>query len=186
MQHSPLLTQYLAKLQSLTLDTQSSVLDLACGSGRNGLYLASNDVPVSFADINNEALLQVKQALAGLPKNQQTLTHCKQVDLEQAGIDPLQGQSYAGVMVFHYLHRPLFDHIKAAIKPSGMVIYETFTEQQTQFGRPKNPDFLLKSGELLSLFDDWQVLHSFEGVVITDEENGTKKAIAQIVAIKPN
>ena len=98
---------------------------------------------------------------------------------------PLHEKHFAAVMVFRYLHRPLFEQIKAAIVPGGMIIYETFTEQQAQFGRPKNPDFLLKPTELEGLFADWRILHSFEGVVNTSQHNNTQQAIAQIVAIKP-
>lgn len=186
MQHSPLLEKYLTQLTSLTTDKQEPVLDLACGGGRNGLYLVENNLPVIFADVNPEALEQIKTSVSGLNTQKQKREKYWQVDFEQADITPLQGQSFAAIMVFRYLHRPLFAQIKAAIKPGGMIIYETFTEQQAQFGRPKNPDFLLKSAELIELFSDWQILHSFEGVVNTSINTETKQAIAQIVAIKPD
>jgi len=188
--HSPLIEKYLTQLQGLALSKQYPVLDLACGSGRNGLYLIANDIPVTFADINSEALGRVKHSLSNLTAEQQKLAQCWQVDFEQAGLaqkdtEPFQDKAFSAVLVFRYLYRPLFEQIKATIKPGGMVIYETFTEQQAQFGRPKNPDFLLKSGELLELFSDWQILHSFEGVVNAPADNDTQQAIAQIVAIKP-
>lgn len=185
MQHSPLLEAYLTELQCLTVSKQISVLDLACGNGRNGLYLLENDIPVIFADVKDEALEQVKQSLLSFSKSQQQLGQCWQVDFEQALSTPLQDKSFAGVMVFRYLHRALFAQIKAAIQPGGMIIYETFTEQQAQFGRPKNPNFLLKPNELLEQFSDWEILHSFEGVINTSANVASKQAIAQIVAIKP-
>lgn len=186
MQHSLLIEQYLTRLQCLTTDKHTSVLDLACGNGRNGLYLVENNIPITFADVKREALEQVKQSLSYLSADTQKLAQCWQVDFEQEIVTPLQGKSFAAVIVFRYLHRPLFEPIKAAIKPGGMIIYETFTEQQTQFGRPKNPDFLLKSAELFELFSGWKILHSFEGVVNTSANDETKQAIAQIVAIKPD
>ena len=79
----------------------------------------------------------------------------------------------------------LFEQLKASIKPGGIIIYETFTEQQAQFGRPKNPDFLLKPKELVELFSDWNILHSFEGIKPLLNDDETKQAIAQIVAVKP-
>lgn len=185
MQHSPLLDEYLSLLQRTTADKQVPILDLACGSGRNGLYLIENNIPVTFADVNGAALEQVQQSLSCLSNDSQKLAQYWQVDFEQAGSAPLPALSFAGVMVFRYLHRPLFEQIKAAIKPGGIIIYETFTEQQAQFGRPKNPDFLLKSAELLEMFVGWEILHSFEGVVDTVANDGTKQAIAQIVAAKP-
>ncbi|MBL0710030.1 MAG: class I SAM-dependent methyltransferase [Colwellia sp.] len=185
MSHSPLIDEYLTTLQKLTLNKQTSILDFACGSGRNGLYLLEHQVPVTFADIKAEALEQVKDSSRALNTKQQKRGEYWQVDFEQEKSIPLQGKSFAGIMVFRYLHRPLFEQIKAAIASGGMIIYETFTEQQVQFGRPKNPDFLLKANELLELFEGWEILHSFEGVITTNNDNKTKQAIAQIVAIKP-
>lgn len=185
MHHSSLIQEHLKTLQSLAEDKQAPILDLACGGGRNGLYLIENNIPVTFADVNGVALEQIQASLSTLNNESQKLVQYWQVDFEQADSRPLSGHSFAGVMVFRYLHRPLFEQIKAAIKPGGIIIYETFTEQQAQFGRPKNPDFLLKPAELLELFLGWEILHSFEGVVDTVANDGTKQALAQIVAIKP-
>jgi len=182
LQHSPLIEKYLSQIKCVKADKQLPVLDLACGNGRNGLYLIENDISVTFADVNGEALAQVEQSLNDLNAGKQKLAQCWQVDFEQAHLTTLQGELFSGVMVFRYLHRPLFEKIKAAIKPGGIIIYETFTEQQAQFGRPKNPDFLLKPKELIEIFSDWKILHSFEGVI--DVANNSKQAIAQIVAIK--
>jgi len=182
LQHSLLIDKYLKQLKSVSSTLGSPVLDLACGNGRNGFYLVENEIPVTFADINANAIAQGKQHAC--------LQSCKQAtdfwltDFEQAGETPLAGRSYAAIMVFRYLHRPLFTHIKQAILPGGLIIYETFTTEQIQFGRPNNPDFLLKVGELADYFSDWQILHSFEG--ITELANGNKQAIAQVVARKPN
>ena len=186
MPHSPLIEQYLAQLQSVVEEKQLPVLDLACGSGRNGLYLVENNMSVTFADVNREALEQIQQSLPCDSASKQTLSHCWHVDFEQDNTTPLRDKCFAAVMVFRYLHRPLFKQIKSAVKPGGLVIYETFTEQQAQFGRPKNPDFLLKSGELLELFAGWEILHSFEGVVNSSLQSNAQQAIAQIVAVKPN
>ena len=103
-----------------------------------------------------------------------------QVDLE-AGVDPLPREHYRGILVFHYLHRPLMPDIRGAIRPGGILIYETFTAEQAKYGRPHNPDFLLQPGELAGWFDDWQTIHYFEGLI----EN-PRKAVAQIVCRKPN
>lgn len=156
------------------------MLDLACGSGRNGLYLIENDIPVTFADVNTTAIAQVQQ-LAAMADNSQHADFWS-IDFEQEGETPLADKSFAAIMVFRYLHRPLFEQIKQAVKPGGIVIYETFTTAQAQFGRPKNPDFLLEPDELTNIFADWEILHSFEGTV--ESTSGSKQAIAQIVAKK--
>ena len=61
-----------------------------------------------------------------------------------------------------------------------MVIYETFTTENRRFGRPNNPAFLLQRGELNALFEDWEVIHHYEGT-----QQHPERAIAQIVARKP-
>ncbi|PCH96491.1 MAG: SAM-dependent methyltransferase [Gammaproteobacteria bacterium] len=200
MQYSPLLERYLPKLQSLMADKQTSVLDLACGGGRNGLFLLENNIPVTFADVKTAALEQVKQSVSSLSASKQELATYWQVDFEQGNFElssdekmtleqvknkALAEHSFAAIVVFRYLHRALFEQIKAVIKPGGMIVYETFTEQQAQFGHPKNSDFLLKTGELSQLFADWKILHNFEGVVNTLSDAQSQQAIAQIVAIKP-
>jgi tellurite methyltransferase len=184
LQHSPLIRQYLKQLKSLSTEKQATVLDLACGSGRNGLYLIENGIPVTFADVNSAAIEQVQQ-LASMANTKQQ-TDFWTIDFEQEGVAPLAGKFFAAILVFRYLHRPLFKQIKQAILPNGIIIYETFTTAQAQFGRPKNPDFLLKPGELVDIFSNWKILYSFEGIVESGNSDGSKQAIAQIVAIKPN
>ena len=63
-------------------------------------------------------------------------------------------------------------------------MYETFTREQAQLGKPKNPDFLLEAGELARCFVDWKILHRFEGLS-EPIGGGRPSAIAQLVARKP-
>ena len=80
---------------------------------------------------------------------------------------------------------PVLDPLKASVQPGGLVVYETFTTYQPRFGRPSNPNFLLRPGELEDTFSNWNILHSFEGVTHS-ESGGGNQAIAQIVARKPD
>jgi len=73
------------------------------------------------------------------------------VDLETGAPWPLGGD-FDGIVVANYLHRPLFRPIAAALAPGGVLIYETFAIGNERFGRPRNPDFLLRPGELLEAF----------------------------------
>ncbi len=181
--HSPLLTEYLTELKILS--SELPVLDLACGSGRNGLYLISNDIAVIFADINKISLEKISEvSVNSLSVEKTQLVELWQVDFEDESTSPLSDKCFAAVIVYRYLHRPLFENIKASIKSGGLVVYETFTTEQPQFGRPKKTNFLLKHNELLQQFFGWQVLHYFEGVVSTADGQGSQ-AIAQIVARKP-
>jgi len=181
--HSLLLSSYLSELKKLP--GESSILDLACGSGRNGLFCLKHKFPTTFADINEESLSDIKQVITNDKSLQdKSLASFWPIDFEQTGVKHLSENSYGAVLVFRYLHRPLMDQIKAAVVPHGLVIYETFTEQQSALGRPKNPDFLLKKGELASYFSGWEILHSFEGIKTSDTGNN-QQALAQIIARKP-
>jgi len=152
------------------------ILDLACGNGRNGLVLSNLGHAVIFADRDGEKLAALEQDRRFDP----SLNKCWLIDLELPACDPLAGRRYDAVLVFNYLHRPLMPAIKAAVKPGGLLIYETFTEANKAFGRPNNPDFLLKPGELKSLCAGWEILQSFEGLL---EEPA--RAVANVIARKP-
>jgi len=151
------------------------LLDLACGDGHNGIFLASKGFSVVLADRSEEALSQAK-----LNAQEAGVTvQFRQVDLEQEVVNPLEGLFFSAVLVFRYLHRPLIPFIKKSLKQGGILMYETFTTEQVLFGKPKNPDHLLKSGELLSWFHDWEVIYTFEGTI-----GVPPKAIARLVCRK--
>jgi SAM-dependent methyltransferase len=152
------------------------ILDLACGSGRNGLVLAEQGFPVVFADHSLSDLNAVRQHLvkSRLPGR------IWNVNLEQQGANPLSGRQFSAILVFRYLHRPLFPALKEAVMFGGVVIYETFTVEQRRYGRPRNPDFLLQPGELKVTFQDWEIIHDFEDIAQSPD-----RAVAQIVARKP-
>jgi len=154
---------------------QHPVLDLACGDGHNGLFLAALGFRVIFADRSKEALEEVRKRAetAGIA------TELLQIDLESSNRDPLAGQTFSAILVFRYLHRPLIPFIRDSLLPGGLVLYETFTIDQAQFGRPRNPDHLLRAGELAAWFRDWEIIHCFEGIT-----GDPPKAIAQLVCRK--
>ena len=152
------------------------VLDLACGTGRSGLSLTQRGIRVVFADRSADALSSIKDQLADCNLSGSIW----QVDLEQADTNPFSRQEFAAVVCFRYLHRPLFPYLLTAVEAGGLVVYETFTTGNRRFGRPDNPDFLLKPGELKTWFEKWQVLHYYEGI-----QREPDRAIAQLVARKP-
>lgn len=152
------------------------VLDLACGDGHNGLFLAARGLPVVLIDRSEEALARARR----LARRAGVQAVFQAVDLEAGREDPLSPNAYGAVLVFRYLHRPLFPRIREALRRGGLLVYETFTTDQPRFGRPQNPDFLLQPGELLGWFEDWEILHTFEGVL-----DGPPRAVARLVCRKP-
>jgi SAM-dependent methyltransferase len=115
------------------------VLDFAAGSGRNGVPLAAAGVVVVAADRDAGAL---DRAGAGVLR--------LLVDLEGAPW-PFAERSFDAVVVCNFLHRPRIDAIFDLVRPGGLVVYETFAQGNERHGRPANPDFLLRPGELLEV-----------------------------------
>jgi SAM-dependent methyltransferase len=151
------------------------ILDVACGDGHNGIFLARKNLEVTCCDKSLEALDRARWLAA---ENGVTVEFW-QVDLEREGINPLPEEFYGGILVFRYLQRPLIPSMKKALKKGGIIIYETFTVEQPKFGKPHNPDFLLRPGELREWFEDWKIIHYFEGI-----KDNPKRAMAQIVCRK--
>jgi hypothetical protein len=85
-------------------------------------------------------------------------------DLE-GGPWPLAGVRFAGVVVTNYLHRPLLPALIASLDAGGVLIYETFAQGNERYGRPSNPAFLLRSGELLEVARSLRVVAYEDGVV---------------------
>jgi len=122
------------------------VLDVACGSGRHSRFFASLGHPVTAIDRD------ISRLAAG--DNITTL----EVDLEDGSPFPLAGQQFDAVVVTNYLWRAIFADLIAALKPGGVLIYETFGLGNEKFGKPGNPDFLLAPGELLEIARDNNML----------------------------
>jgi len=87
-----------------------------------------------------------------------------EADLER-GTWPLAGRQFDAVIVVHYLHRPLLGLLAEAVAAGGRLVYETFARGNEQFGRPRNPDFLLRPRELFDAFGDLRILAFEDGLV---------------------
>ncbi|MGH7095064.1 MAG: class I SAM-dependent methyltransferase [Stellaceae bacterium] len=130
------------------------VLDLAAGGGRHTRLLLAAGFAVRAADRDTTALA----ALAG-PRCEVVA-----VDLKTGAPWPLGG-GYDGIVVTNYLCRPLFPAIVAALAPGGVLIYETFALGNERFGRPRNPDFLLRPGELIDACAGLSIVAFEQGAV---------------------
>lgn len=130
-----------------------SVLDLACGSGRHLRWLAGQGFAVTGVDHD-------AQALAGLSPFGRTVA----ADLEN-GPWPLAGESFDAIVVANYLWRPLWPMLLASLADGGVLIYETFAVGNEAYGKPSNPDFLLRPGELLEACRGLQVVAFEDGLL---------------------
>ena len=138
-----------------------TVLDVACGRGRHALLLASAGFAVRAIDRDPDAIAFLRATAERLGLK----LACEVIDLETDVPPDLSQGAYDAVLVFNYLHRRLMPALRAAVKPGGRLFYETFTVQQAERGHPKNPAFLLQSGELPQLVLPLSVLRSREGEV---------------------
>ena len=114
------------------------VLDLACGSGRHTRLLADHFYPVLAVDRNEAALADLRH-LNGVR------TQCCDLEGEEW---PLAGLQFGGIVVTNYLWRPRLNDVLGLLAAGGVLIYETFMLGNEAFGKPSNPDFLLRPGEL--------------------------------------
>ena len=137
-----------------------TVLDVAAGGGRHARFFADRGHPVLAVDRDPSALLQRPH-----PR-----IEVLAADLEQAPW-PLPGRTFAAIVVVNYLWRPLLPTLIASIAPGGVLLYETFALGHERFGRPRNPDFLLRPGELLAAVDGvlevYEYQHGDEGLPAT-------------------
>ena len=131
--------------EHLALLPRGRVLELAMGEGHNAIFLARQGFAVTGVDISDVAVERSSRLSqgAGISIDAQCL------DLRTT---TFPADTYAVVACFSYLQRELFPQIVNTLKTGGMVIYETFTSEQAQFGHPTNPAYLLQPNELLEAF----------------------------------
>ena len=135
----------------------ATVLDVACGRGRHARLFAAQGCRVDAVDIDAEAGAALKD-VAGI--------RFLRADLEN-GDWPYGGRSFDAVVVTNYLHRPLLPRLEAALAPGGLLIYETFLAGNERYGKPSNPDFLLRPRELLGTYGSSLAVIAFEEGVVS-------------------
>ena len=143
------------------LVTRGPVLDVASGAGRHARFFLHRKIPVVAVDREAQAL----------PEG---ITFVK-ADLEDGSPWPFEGQRFGGIVVANYLHRPLLPLLAQSLAEDGVLIYETFMIGNEKFGKPSNPRFLLRPGELLE---------AFAGLTVAAFEQGrTEKAVVQRICV---
>jgi len=162
-------------MQHRPLYTPGRALDLACGRGRNAIYLAREGFQVEAWDRDAAALDELRATAASLGLASLTT---RPVDLEQAPEIP--SASFDLVAVFYYLQRDLAPQIVRALKPGGILVYETFlVDNHARFNHPRRREFCLNHNELLSLFKELRVLAYRESALASDKGPFTAALVAQ-------
>jgi dihydroneopterin aldolase len=171
-------------VQQLHRLPKGKVLDVAAGNGRHSLFLASQGYHVDAIDRDAQAMARL--SAAGKARALSALT-TKTMDFEQpAPFEPDMGkEAYDVIIVFFYLYRSLFPRLIEALKPGGILLYETFTiDNYFHHKHPRRWEFCLAHNELLRLTSGLHVLHYDEG---GHEERPFTDVVytAQLVAHKP-
>ena len=159
-------------VENVELLPKGRALDVAMGAGQNAIFLAKMGFDVEGVDISAEA---VNTALSSA-RNAGVTIRVQVADLE--GNYHVEKGVYDVIICFNYLQRSLIPQIKDGLRKGGMVVYETFIVDQTQFGKPRNTEYLLKHNELLNMFRNFRCLYYREGIV------ESRKAVASIIAEK--
>lgn len=143
-----------------------TVLDLACGSGRHVRWLAARGWVVTGVDRDAAALATL-----------QGLGRTVEADIEGAAW-PLPGERFDAVVVTNYLWRAGWPVLRASLAEGGVLIYETFAQGNEAFGKPSNPDFLLRPGELLQACAGLHVVAYEDGLL-----DAPLRRVQRIVAV---
>lgn len=144
------------------LVTRGPVLDVASGSGRHAKFFAQRGLEAVAVD-------REPQVIAGV--------EFVKADLEDGSPWPLGNRRFGAVVVTNYLYRNLLPTLAEALDDGAVLIYETFMVGNERYGKPSNPNFLLRPGELLEAFGALSV--------VAFEQGATPKAVIQrICAIR--
>ncbi|MHB8653529.1 MAG: class I SAM-dependent methyltransferase [Terriglobia bacterium] len=156
---------------SYCLPTSGRALDIACGGGRNTVFLARHGLRAIGIDLSRKALEQGRE----LARQRKVIVDWVQADLENFTLPP----AAFDVIVCTYFRDPkLYAPIRKSLRPGGLLFYETFSREQLRFNvGPKNPAHVLEPAELLLVFADWRVLFY--------RERWIDRGIAALIARKP-
>ncbi|MBI3726505.1 class I SAM-dependent methyltransferase, partial [bacterium] len=150
------------------------VLDVACGAGRNALFLASLGLEVTGVDVSEQGLLLAKKAAEARGLSLTLVT----ADLDAF---PIEGE-WDAIVCFHFLDRKLYPRLPLALRHGGLLAVETFTREQLAFpeSHPRREEFLLGPNELLETFRGLHVLSYEEGML--RQGDGSRAVLATLFA----
>ena len=159
------------QIQALNIKKKINLLDFASGNGRNCIPLSNKNIFVTAIDKDQNKL-----------NNYKNLNNINAIcfDLETKQEWPLVRENFDIIIVVNYLYRPKTKKLVNLLKKDGFLFYETFSIGNEKYGSPKNPNFLLKHGELLKIFGNKLLPLSF----YDGQSDYGKKAIKQRASFK--
>jgi rhodanese-related sulfurtransferase len=166
-------------VENFALLPRGLALDLCMGEGRNAIYLATRGFDVDGVDARADRVARARVAARKLGAPIRAI-----VGNAEDGTYIIPLESYDVIVVFNYLHRPLFQDIREGLVPGGVVVYQAFTADPARISPPDDPERMLQPGELQRVFADWEILVSRDRVG-PPRGGGPERAVAGIVARKP-
>jgi len=159
------------------LPARGAVLDLACGLGANAVLLARQGLEVTAWDLSPVAIERVKgmAAALGLPITGEVRDICA---------EPPRPQSFDCILVAHFLERSLLPALVAALRPGGLLFYQTFSQEAVSGCGPSDPRFRLQTNELLRLCSGLTLRFYREEGRVGDPRRGTRDLV-QLIAQRP-
>lgn len=167
---SALLTRWLPELP------RGTALDVACGAGRNAVFLAANGYTVTAVDISAAGIERGRQRAA----EERLAIDWLCADLDEPGVPALPAVRYDLIVWVRYIQRALLPQLVARLAPGGVLLCEQHLATTATVAGPGNPNFRLQRGELRAGATPLRVLHDYEGIV-TDPD-GRDVMLAQLVA----
>lgn len=155
---------------------EGTVLDLACGGGRHGRLFHARGHRVVFMDrdVSDVRDLDGRDGV-----------EIVEADLETPLGWPFGDRKFPGLVVTNYLWRPLLPRLAMAVEDGGALIYETFGRGNEAFSRPRNPDHLLRPGELLEAFGGTLQVVAYECGIRRDPKPRVVQRIAAVKTTEP-
>jgi len=164
---TPLLLQTAQQLRA------GKALDLACGTGRNALWLAEHGWTVTAVDGAPSAV----EALLSRASQRGIHLDARVANL-QAGEYPIEPSAWDLIAICYYLQRDLFEPARRGVIPGGILLAIVHIPEPGQEPTAHS----LRPGELKSYFNDWHILHQYEG---SPNDAAHRRRVAEIVARRP-
>lgn len=151
------------------LPQAGEALDLACGRGGNALFLAKKGFVVDALDISTIVLGHLQNYI----RDKHFSINCLNRDVEKEGLSDYK--KYDVIVVSYFLNRDLFPQIINALKPGGLLYYQTWSQLSIDNTKgPSNPHFRLVAGELLNLCSTMRIIYYSENGLLGDIQQGTR------------